>query len=66
MRKKITGKVTLDGPVELNKTLIVEGTVTQPEEVKAKILALFQRPEVKFILAHNAKKGCFSCRITRD
>jgi len=45
--------------------MMIEGVISSSEDIKKKILEFFKIPEVKFILAHNAKQGCFSCRITR-
>jgi hypothetical protein len=37
-----------------------------PGEVDAKIRALFERPEIATIHAHNAAAGCFAARIERN
>ncbi len=37
-----------------------------PGEADSKIRALFERPEVETIHAHNAAAGCFAARIVRD
>jgi hypothetical protein len=37
-----------------------------PGEADAKIRALFERPEIAEIHAHNAAAGCFAARIVRD
>ncbi|MBX3561455.1 MAG: DUF1203 domain-containing protein [Sphingomonas sp.] len=37
-----------------------------PGEADAKIRALFERPEIATIHAHNAAHGCFAARIERD
>jgi hypothetical protein len=37
-----------------------------PGEADAKIRALFERPEVETIHAHNAAHGCFSAKIERN
>ncbi|HEX6374900.1 MAG TPA: DUF1203 domain-containing protein [Allosphingosinicella sp.] len=37
-----------------------------PGEADAKIRALFERPEIAAIHAHNAAAGCFAARIVRD
>ena len=36
-----------------------------PGEADAKIRALFQRPEIETIHAHNAAAGCFAAKIVR-
>lgn len=45
--------------------MMIEAGVVSSEDIKETILAFFQISEVEFIHAHNAKQGCFSCRITR-
>jgi hypothetical protein len=37
-----------------------------PGEADSKIRALFERPEIETIHAHNAAAGCFAARIVRD
>lgn len=37
-----------------------------PGEADAKIRALFDRPEIETIHAHNAAAGCFAAKIVRD
>jgi hypothetical protein len=37
-----------------------------PGEADEKIRALFERPEIATIHAHNAAAGCFAARIVRD
>ncbi|HEX8380324.1 MAG TPA: DUF1203 domain-containing protein [Allosphingosinicella sp.] len=37
-----------------------------PGEADAKIRALFERPEIETIHAHNAAAGCFAAKIVRD
>jgi Protein of unknown function (DUF1203) len=37
-----------------------------PGEADVKIRALFERPEIEQIHAHNAAAGCFAARIVRD
>jgi hypothetical protein len=37
-----------------------------PGEADPKIRALFERPEIETIHAHNAAAGCFAARIVRD
>ncbi len=37
-----------------------------PGEADLKIRALFDRPEIETIHAHNAAAGCFAARIVRD
>ena len=40
--------------------------LAQPGEADSKIRALFERPEIATIHAHNAAAGCFAARIVRD
>ncbi|MEA3054080.1 MAG: hypothetical protein QOG72_2983 [Sphingomonadales bacterium] len=37
-----------------------------PREADEKIRALFERPEIQTIHAHNAAAGCFAAKIVRD
>ncbi|HYW17016.1 MAG TPA: DUF1203 domain-containing protein [Allosphingosinicella sp.] len=37
-----------------------------PGEADSKIRALFERPEIETIHAHNAAAGCFAAKIVRD
>ncbi len=37
-----------------------------PGEADSKIRALFDRPEIETIHAHNAAAGCFAAKIVRD
>jgi hypothetical protein len=37
-----------------------------PGEADARIRALFERPEIETIHAHNAAAGCFAAKIVRD
>lgn len=37
-----------------------------PGEADSKIRALFERPEIESIHAHNAAAGCFAAQIVRD
>jgi hypothetical protein len=40
--------------------------LAMPGEADAKIRALFERPEIAEIHAHNAAAGCFAAKIVRD
>lgn len=40
--------------------------LAQPGEADSRIRALFDRPEIASIHAHNAAAGCFAARIVRD
>jgi len=49
-----------------SQDMLIEATLAQPGEAKKQILSLLGNDKVEFILAHNAKQGCFSCRIERE
>jgi hypothetical protein len=46
--------------------MLREALLAQPGEADSKIRALFERPEIATIHAHNAAAGCFAARIVRD
>ena len=48
-----------------NQDMLIEAHIAQPGEAREHILSLLNNARVQFILAHNAKQGCFSCRIDR-
>ncbi len=45
--------------------MIIDAVIASGEEIKQAILSHLAVPKTTYILAHNAKQGCFSCRITR-
>jgi len=45
--------------------MIADAMVTQPGDAEAGILTLFGNPDIAYIHAHNAARGCFSARIDR-
>lgn len=45
--------------------MIVDAAVCEGSEVEAEIRRLFDSDEVAYIHLHNAKRGCFSCRVDR-
>lgn len=47
------------------KHLMVDATVCDGSCVAAEIERLFAQPEVDYIHLHNAKRGCFACRVNR-
>ncbi|WP_369790744.1 DUF1203 domain-containing protein [Rouxiella sp. WC2420] len=49
---------------DINDMLVV-ATISSGYEIETSIQNMFKQPQIEFILAHNAKQGCFSCRITR-
>jgi hypothetical protein len=44
---------------------IVEADVVSGEVVEEAITQFFARDDVRYIHVHNAKRGCFACRIDR-
>lgn len=49
-----------------NNDMMIDAEIASDEEIEEKILTYFENTQIKYILAHNAKQGCFSCRITRS
>jgi Protein of unknown function (DUF1203) len=45
--------------------IMVDADVLDGAELEAVIERMFRRDEVAFLHAHNAKRGCYSCRIDR-
>jgi hypothetical protein len=45
--------------------LIVEADVAQGVAAKDAIERFFARDDVRYIHIHNAKRGCYSCRVDR-
>jgi len=45
--------------------LMVDAEVTEGTDLEAAIDRLFRRKDVVFLHAHNARRGCYSCRIDR-
>jgi len=45
--------------------MMVEALITRPGEADSGIRKLFENPEIAYIHAHNAARGCFSARIER-
>ncbi|MDQ8757290.1 DUF1203 domain-containing protein [Sphingosinicella sp. LHD-64] len=46
--------------------MLRDALLALPGEADAKIRALFERPEIATIHAHNAAHGCFAARIERN
>src|SRR3954447_13045960 len=46
--------------------MMAEAILTQPGEADAGIRRLFENPEIEAIHAHNATRGCFAAKITRN
>jgi hypothetical protein len=44
---------------------IVVADVVSGDTVEEAIIRFFERADVRYIHVHNAKRGCFSCRIDR-
>jgi Protein of unknown function (DUF1203) len=49
-----------------NHGMMAEAILTQPGEADAGIRKLFANPEIETIHAHNATRGCFAAKITRN
>ncbi|HWA92032.1 MAG TPA: DUF1203 domain-containing protein [Rhizomicrobium sp.] len=47
------------------RDLIVDADVVPGDDVEAAIARFFARDDVAYIHVHNAKRGCFACRIDR-
>jgi hypothetical protein len=45
--------------------IMVDADVTEGTELEAVVERMFRRDDVAFLHAHNAKRGCYSCRIDR-
>jgi len=45
--------------------LMIDATVCEGGDVEAALLVMFADPKVAYIHLHNAKRGCFSCRVDR-
>ena len=45
--------------------MIVDAVVCEGREVDVEIARLFDNDKVAYIHLHNAKRGCFSCRVDR-
>lgn len=45
--------------------MMTDAVITQPGEADAGIRKLFENPEIAYIHAHNAARGCFSARVER-
>ncbi len=46
--------------------IMVDAEVAEGTELETIIERLFRRDDVAFLHAHNARRGCYSCRIDRD
>jgi len=44
---------------------IVEADVVSGDEAEAAIARFFARDDIRYIHVHNAKRGCFACKIER-
>jgi hypothetical protein len=45
--------------------IMVDAEVAEGTELETLIERMFRRDDVAFLHAHNAKRGCYSCRIDR-
>jgi Protein of unknown function (DUF1203) len=44
---------------------MLDAEVAPGAELEALIEQFFRRPEVAYLHAHNARRGCYSCRVDR-
>ena len=49
----------------LGEAMMVDADLVEGRDVEALIARFFAKPEVAFIHAHFARRGCFACRIDR-
>ena len=47
------------------RDFIVDAEVCEGSDAAASIRRMFANPAVRYIHLHNAKRGCFSCRVER-
>ncbi len=45
--------------------LMIDAAVSEGKDAAATILEMFDNSDVAYIHLHNAKRGCFSCRVDR-
>jgi hypothetical protein len=45
--------------------MIVDADVIAGEDVERHLERLFGRADTSYVHIHNAKRGCFSCRVDR-
>jgi hypothetical protein len=45
--------------------MMVGAAVVEGAELEASIMSFFARPEVSYLHVHNAKPGCYNCRVER-
>jgi hypothetical protein len=45
--------------------LMIDAAVCEGKDAAATILGMFDNSDVAYIHLHNAKRGCFSCRVDR-
>ncbi len=45
--------------------MMVDAEVAPGDELEALIGRFFRRPGVAYLHAHNARRGCYSCRVDR-
>jgi hypothetical protein len=46
--------------------MMIDAALAQPGEAEPAIAKLFENPEIAYIHAHNATRGCFAARIDRE
>jgi hypothetical protein len=45
--------------------MMVEADVVEGRLARALIARMFANPEIAYLHVHNAKPGCFNCRVDR-
>jgi len=45
--------------------IMLDAEVAPGAELEALVERFFRRPEVAYLHAHNARRGCYSCRVDR-
>lgn len=48
-----------------HRNWLVDGDVTPGNDLESLIERLFARPEVSYLHVHNARYGCYACRVDR-
>jgi hypothetical protein len=43
--------------------LMIDAAVCQGKDTASEVLRMFVNPDVAYLHLHNAKRGCFSCRV---
>ena len=43
--------------------LMIDAAVCEGKDTESEVLRIFDNPDVAYLHLHNAKRGCFSCRV---